>query len=96
MAGGNGPANGGRVTTAQFYEAQLDTNKEIADMDLRQSEERAAMEIRILEKIDGLPTQVQTNKDEIKTLRSQSRWTDAGLGALMLAVNVALEAWRSR
>lgn len=94
--GGNGPNNEGRVTTREFFNAQLDTNKEIAAMALKQSEERAAMEIRILEKLDGLPTQVQDNKDEIKTLRTQSRWTDVGLGALMLVVNVIADTWRSR
>ncbi len=96
MTGGNGPNNEGRVTTREFHNAQLDTNKEIAAMALKQSEERAAMELRILEKLDGLPTQVQDNKDEIKTLRTQSRWTDVGLGTLMLVVNVIADTWRSR
>ncbi len=93
MAGGNGPANGGRVTTAQFYKAQLETNKEIADMALRQSEERSQMEIRILEKLDGLPTQVETNKDEIDKLRKNSNikdWT-IGIGAAIgTAISIAI------
>ena len=67
MAGGNGPNN--RITTAQFYEAQLETNKAIAASALTQSNERAAMELRLVEKIGGVPTQVQTNKDEIAILR---------------------------
>ncbi len=69
MAGGNGPNN--RVTTQQFHEAQLETNREIAALALTQSEERAAMELRLVEKIGGVPTQVQTNKDEIAILRKR-------------------------
>ena len=69
--GGNGPNNGSRVTTAQFYEALLDTNDRIAASDKLQSDERAAMELRLNEKIGGVPTQVQTNKDEIAILRKR-------------------------
>ena len=69
MAGGNGPNN--RITTAQFYEAQLETNKAIAASALTQSNERAAMELRLVEKIGGVPTQVQTNKEEIAILRKR-------------------------
>jgi hypothetical protein len=67
MTGGNGPNN--RVTTAEFYQAQLETNEAIAALALSQSKERAAMELRLVEKIGGVPTQVQTNKDEIAILR---------------------------
>ena len=69
MAGGNSPNN--RITTAQFYKAQLETNKAIAASALLQSEERAAMELRLVEKIGGVPTQVQTNKEEIDRLRKR-------------------------
>ncbi len=69
--GGNGPNNSGRVTTQQFYEALLDTNDRIAASDKVQSKERADMELRLNEKIGGVPTQVQTNKDEIAILRKR-------------------------
>ena len=61
-----------RVTTQQFYEAQLETNKTIAALALTQSEERAAMERRLTEKIGGVPTQVGTNKEEIDKLRKEN------------------------
>ena len=76
MAGGT-PNDGGRVTTQQFYQAQLDTNDRIAEMDTRQSNERTAMEFRLMEKISGVPVQqVQTNKDEIAILRKKSNIND--------------------
>ena len=83
MAGGT-PNNSGRVTTQEFYQAQLDTNKEIsltndkiAASDKRQSEERAAMELRLVEKISGVPVeQVKTNKEEIAILRKKSNIND--------------------
>ena len=83
--GGNGPNNGGRVTTAQFYQAQLATNTKIDALALSQSEERAAMEIRLLEKLDGVPLQIQTNKDEIEKIRKKSNYWNAGntLGILI-------------
>ncbi len=56
-----------RVTTQQFYEAQLETNKEIAEM-----------ERRIMAELKGVPTQVDTNKDEIDRLRKRSNYWDAG------------------
>ena len=71
MAGGNSPNNSGRVTTREFHNAQLDTNDRIAASDKRQSEERAAMELRLVEKIGGVPIQVQTNKEEIDRLRKR-------------------------
>ena len=85
MAGGNGPNN--RVTTQQFHEAQLETNREIAALALTQSEERAAMERRLMEKIGGTPTQVQTNKEEIAILRKRSNIVDVIEG---FAVTVAI------
>ena len=69
MTGGNSPNN--RVTTAQFHKMQLETNDRIAASDKRQSDERAAMELRLVEKIGGVPIQVQTNKDEIAILRKR-------------------------
>ena len=92
MAGGNGPNNGGRVTTAQFYEALLDTNDRIAASDKIQSEERAAMEIRLLEKLDGLPNQVETNKDEITRLRNSSNAKDWGLLLISVVGNAIAAA----
>ncbi len=56
-----------RVTTQQFYEAQLETNKTIAEM-----------ERRIMAELKGVPTQVDTNKDEIDRLRKRSNYWDAG------------------
>ncbi len=88
--GGNGPNN--RVTTQQFHQVQLETNREIAATNtkidalaLTQSEERAAMEIRLLEKLDGVPLQIQTNKDEIEKIRKKSNYWNAGntLGILI-------------
>ena len=53
-----GDTPNGRVTTAQFYEAQIDTQKQISDM-----------ELRIIEKLEPLSTlcnQVKTNTIAIK------------------------------
>ena len=50
-----------RVTTQQFYEAQLETNKTIAEM-----------ERRIMTELKGVPTQVGTNKEEINKLRKEN------------------------
>ena len=50
-----------RVTTQQFYEAQLETNKTIAEM-----------ERRIMAELKGVPTQVGTNKEEINKLRKEN------------------------
>ena len=50
-----------RVTTQQFYEAQLETNKTIAEM-----------ERRIMAELKGVPTQVGTNKEEIDKLRKEN------------------------
>ena len=96
MAGGNGPNNSGRVTTAQFYEALLDTNDRIAASDKIQSEERAAMEIRLLEKLDGLPNQVETNKDEITRLRNSSNAKDWGLLLISVVGNAIAAVIGSR
>jgi hypothetical protein len=83
MSGGNEPNN--RVTTQQFHQSQLETIREIAATNtkidalaLTQSEERAAMEIRLLEKLDGVPLQIQTNKDEIEKIRKKSNYWNAG------------------
>ena len=78
MTGGNGPNNEGRVTTREFFNAQLETNAKIDAMALDQSEERAAMELRLVEKIGGVPTQVQTNKEEIDKIRKKSNYWNAG------------------
>ena len=61
-----------RVSTQQFYEAQLETNKTIAEM-----------ERRIMAELKGVPTQVETNKDEIDKLRKRSNVIDTieGLAA---------------
>ena len=79
-----------QCTTQQFHEAQLETNREIAALALTQSEERAAMEIRLLEKLDGIPTQVQTNKDEIRQLRRRSDIIDTVEGLFGVAVAIFL------
>ncbi len=83
--GGNGPNNEGRVTTREFFNAQMETNTKIDALALTQSEERAAMEIRLLEKLDGVPLQIQTNKDEIEKIRKKSNYWNAGntLGILI-------------
>ena len=65
-----------RVTTQQFYEAQLETNKKIAALDKSQSNERTEMERRIMDELKGVPTQVNTNKDEIDKLRKRSNLWD--------------------
>ena len=54
-----------RVTTQQFYEAQLETNEKIVEM-----------ERRIMAELNGVPTQVETNKDEIDKLRKRSNIWD--------------------
>jgi len=80
--GGNGPTNGGRVTTQQFYEALLDNKDEMAEM-----------ERRIMKELKGVPTQVDTNKDEIAILRKRSNfWSGANsLGILITGVLTALK-----
>ena len=94
--GGNGPNNSGRVTTAQFYEALLDTNDRIAASNKLQSDERAAMELRLMEKIGGVPTQVQTNKDEITRLRNSSNAKDWGLLLISVVGNAIAAVIGSR
>ena len=96
--GGNGPNNSSRVTTQQFHQSQLETIREIAATNtkidalaLSQSEERAAMEIRLLEKLDGVPLQIQTNKDEIEKIRKKSNYWNAG-NTLGLIIAGALSA----
>ena len=89
-----------RVTTREFYEAQLETNSKIDALALAQSEERAAMERRLTEKIGGVPTQVGTNKDEIDKLRKANTtrfkrgyfWDGANsLGILITGLLTALK-----
>ncbi len=80
MTGGNEPNN--RVTTQQFYEALLDNKDEMAEM-----------ERRIMAELKGVPTQVDTNKDEIDRLRKRSNFWNAGnsLGILITGVLTALK-----
>lgn len=61
-----------RVSTAKFYQALLDNKDEMAEM-----------ERRIMEELKGVPTQVETNKDEIDRLRKRSNIIDTveGLAA---------------
>ena len=80
--------NGGRVTTQQFYQALLDTNAKIAASDKKQSEERAEMEVRLMNKWSGVPTQVQNNKEEIATLRRRSDIVDTIEGLIGIAVAI--------
>ncbi len=82
MSGGTDANN--RVTTQQFYETQLETNKEIAAT----NDKIAQMEIRILERLDGIPTRVGKNEDEIKTLRKRSNLNDV----VVLVVGVVVSA----
>ena len=82
--GGNGPNNGGRVTTRELYDA-------LKEMDKDQSTERRAMETRIMAKIDCIPVlkeRVDTNKEEIKQLRRRSDIVDTLEGLLGVAVAV--------
>jgi hypothetical protein len=84
--GGNGPNNGGRVTTRELYDA-------LKEMDKDQSTERRAMETRIMSKIDCIPVlknQVDTNKDEIKQLRRRSDIIDTMEGLFGVAVAIFL------
>jgi hypothetical protein len=71
-----------RVTTQQFYEAQLETNKTIAEM-----------ERRIMAELKGVPTQVDTNKEEIDRLRKRSNIWDGvnSLGILIAGLWAALK-----
>ncbi len=82
MSGGTDANN--RVTTQQFYETQLETNREIAAT----NDKIAQMEIRILERLDGIPTRVGKNEDEIKTLRKRSNLNDV----VVLVVGVVVSA----
>ncbi len=87
--GGGDPANGGRVTTKQFYEAQLATNKAIADNSEAQSEERVLMERRLMAELKGLPTRIEKNEDEIEKLRKNSNVKDWLIG-IVAAVGTAI------
>ena len=92
MAGGT-PNDGGRVTTQEFYQAQLNTNEKIAGMDARQSDERVAMERRIMDELKGVPKQVETNTKEIDILRKSSNVKDLAIaiGAFIgTAISVAI------
>jgi hypothetical protein len=64
MAGGDEPANGGRVTTREFYDMQLKTNERMDNMERRI--------IARLDVIAGCVPQIETNKEEIDTLRKKS------------------------
>ena len=86
MAGGDEPANGGRVTTQQFYEALLKVKDELRQSEERQSKERDATEARLSDEIAGIkdgikdelaclkdiPALVTVNAKEIDTLRKKS------------------------
>ncbi len=56
-----------KVSTEKFYEALL-----------KQNESMSEMERRIMDELKGVPTQVETNKDEIDRLRKRSNYWDAG------------------
>lgn len=75
MAGGTAPNN--RVSTQTFYEALLKQNDRMDDM-----------ERRIMGELKGLPTRVETNSDEIKTLRKRSNLNDI----VVLVVGVVVSA----
>jgi hypothetical protein len=77
MAGG---APNNRVSTQQFYEALLKQNESMADM-----------ERRIMAELKGVPTQVETNKEEIKILRKQSNVKDIAI-AVGAAIGTAAAA----
>ena len=97
MAGGSVPDNGGRVTTRELYDALKEINKDFNAALKEQSKERGDMEERIMEKIDCVPAlqnQVETNSKEIDYIRKQSRWSDMGLGAFTIMVNIVSDAWR--
>ena len=90
---GVAPNNAGRVTTREFFNAQLETNDRIAASEQRQSDERAAMELRIMDELKGVPTQVNTNTKEIDTLRKRSNINDLAVlivGAVSSAVAAAI------
>jgi hypothetical protein len=87
MAGGE-PNN--RVTTAQFYEAQLKTNKAISDLKDSQNDNMAELERRIMEELKGIPVKVETNTKEIDRLRKRSDIVDAVEGLGMLVVSIFL------
>ncbi len=88
MSGGTEANSSGRVTTQQFFEALLNTNEKIAASDKRQSAERAEMEVRLMNKWNGVPTQVQNNKEEIATLRRRSDIVDTIEGLIGVAVAI--------
>ena len=81
---GDEPVSNGRVTTAQFYEAQLDTQKQMSDM-----------ELRIIAKLDPLTTlcklvdknaeAIKENEKEIKDINKRSNRLDA-----LIAIGVAI------
>ena len=64
----------GRVTTREFYDAQLLTIQLIHTVKDELMEE--------IKPLVAIATQVDTNKDEIKTLRDRSNWLD-GINAVI-------------
>jgi len=86
MAGGDEPANGGRVTTQEFYLALLKVKDELRESEERQSEQREATEERLSDEIAGIkdgikdelaclkdiPALVTVNAKEIDNLRNKS------------------------
>jgi hypothetical protein len=88
MAGG---APNNRVTTQTFFEAQLKTNQAISELKDSQNERMDDMERRIMAELKGVPTQVETNKEEIKILRKQSNVKDIAI-AVGAAIGTAAAA----
>ena len=81
MTGGDDAFNSGRVTTREFYDAQLETNAKIEALATAQSDAYHAMERRIMAELKGVPKQVETNTKEIDKLRARSNIYD---GAVVL------------
>ena len=89
-----------RVSTQEFYQALLKNKDEMKAAEDRQNEARSEMERRIMDELKGVPTQVETNKDEIDRLRKENTtrskrgyfWDGLNsLGVLVTAVLTALK-----
>lgn len=85
------PDQNGTVTMREFYESQLQIQKELVEMRKEQCLKIDEMQKEILVTLKDLPAlirQVEINAEEINKLRSSSNLKDALLGVLTVIGSV--------
>ena len=80
---GDDTVSNGRVTTAQFYEQQLQTQEQLAEMERRILSE--------LKPLSMLLPKVERNEKEIENLRNRSNVID-GVNALLALILATIAA----